>query len=93
MCVSGGATIAPSECKNPNRVRVQFDDFNNRNHQIGIDVGKLLSDTQVMRNTAGTPAGCMSFPNDPDCDNIMKNLGLPYQHKAGAQKLFILLTK
>lgn len=93
MCTSDSATTAPTACKNPNRVHVELEGFSFYNSQIGIDIGKLLESTFVMKNTPGTPAGCMSFPNDPDCIEIMNNLGLPYQNTSSIQKIFTLLSR
>lgn len=93
MCTSKSTTTAPSECKNPNRVHVVLEKFNINNDQIGIDIGTLLENSTVMKNTTGTAAGCMSFPGDPDCENIMRNLGLPYENSSSTQKVFKLMHK
>ena len=40
------------------------------------DYGVLLEDSDLTQNT--NQLGCMSFPGDPDCPEVMNNLGLAY---------------
>jgi hypothetical protein len=43
----------------------------------------------ITRNTQGTPPGCMSFPNDPECRTVLPALGLPYMDvPANEQRFF-----
>jgi hypothetical protein len=56
---------------------------------IIADIGPVLSDVDITRNTEGTSPGCMSFPNDPECRTVLPALGLPYMDvPAGEQRLF-----
>ncbi len=45
---------------------------------IGLDPARVLEETDIRVNTEGTAAGCMAFPNDPECARIMPKLGLDY---------------
>ena len=90
-CASSSRTQAPSACANPNLVRVSFAIFDPSKQTIVADIGKLLAETDVTKNTPETSPGCMSFAKDPDCVPIMKALGITYDEVAGGeQKLFHL---
>ncbi len=45
---------------------------------MGVNVGALLAETRIDTNTPNTSAGCMSFPKDADCNEVMPRLGLAY---------------
>ena len=45
---------------------------------VVLDLAPALARIDLRRNTAGTPPGCMSFPNDPECRLVMPPLGLAY---------------
>jgi uncharacterized repeat protein (TIGR04052 family) len=77
-CASPSPTQKPSECKNPNRLSVTFENFDPSRHTIVADLGALLAGADVERNTPNTPPGCMSFPKDPDCSSVMRALSLSY---------------
>ena len=89
-CSSASPTVAPTVCANPNRVTVQFDQFDASRNTVVADIGRVLSSSDVSTNAPGTSPGCMSFPKDADCPPIMGALGLAYdgQMAPGPQKLF-----
>ena len=79
-CASVSPTTGPAtECKNPNRVSVNLPVFNSATDIVVFDLGKLLAESDVTKNTPNTAPGCMSGENDPDCIPIMKALGLPFR--------------
>ncbi len=84
-CASATATTAPTQgCMNPNLVAVSFTSFDPAVDTIVIDIAPLLQNSDLGFNTPGTPPGCMSGINDPECASIFEGFGL-----AGSeQKLF-----
>jgi uncharacterized repeat protein (TIGR04052 family) len=86
---SATKTTVPTICAQPNRVEVEIQDFDPARDTVVADLGRLLADSNVDVNTAQTPNGCMSFPGDPDCDQIFSHFGLPYgSQKLGRQDFF-----
>ena len=91
VCASAGRTTAPSApCQNPNRVSVEFKDFDVTRHRVVLDIGRVLAGANVDVNAPNTSPGCMSFPKDADCPPVMGALGLAYDGvpAPGAQQLF-----
>lgn len=89
MCASPSPKDPPSACQNPNQVKVAFDRFDAANQVIVADIGRVLAESNVDVNAPNTSPGCMSFPKDPDCPPVMRNLGLPYDGApVGKQVLF-----
>ncbi|MFC4158569.1 MbnP family copper-binding protein [Chitinimonas lacunae] len=88
-CQSGSATEPASRCSQPNRVEVELPQFDPESDVVGVDLSALLAQTRLDRNWPGSPPGCMSGSDDPDCHGILAALGL----KGGAmQRLFVRLT-
>jgi len=90
VCAAASRTSAPSACQNPNRVTVEFRDFDWTQRTIVADIGRVLAGANVDVNAPKTSPGCMSFPGDADCPPVMGALGLAYDGQAapGAQQLF-----
>ena len=63
-------------CANENRVTVQIDEFDVANDTVVFDLGALFAGYDLEENTENTPLGCMSTPDDPDCDGLFEALGL-----------------
>ena len=88
-CAGESRTAAPSACRNPNRMTVQLDRFDAASQVIELDLGTLLADARPDVNTPKTSPGCMSFPGDADCRDVLPFLGLAYDGvPAQAQRLF-----
>lgn len=88
QCESGSKTEAPAaECKSPNRMTVVFDNFDASSQTIIVDPAKVIADVNLQTNTPETSPGCMSFPNDPDCDTVMTKLGLDFKDIAKQDQL------
>lgn len=64
-------------CLNPNRTTVTLEDFNPDDNVVVADIAELLYESDLTQNQANTPAGCISSPEDSDCNSIMQRLGLP----------------
>ena len=92
VCAAPSKTSAPSACQNPNRVMVEFRNFDPAKSTIVADIGRVLASANVDVNAPQTSPGCMSFPKDADCPPVMGALGLSYDGMAapGAQRLFAL---
>lgn len=45
---------------------------------VSIDPARVAAATNLGANTDGTPPGCMSFMNDPECVDIVPKYGLDY---------------
>jgi uncharacterized repeat protein (TIGR04052 family) len=92
QCASASATTAPTACKNPNRMVLQFDNYDPAKSIVAMDVGALLAGTNVTVNARRTSPGCMSFEKDADCNAVMAAMGLPYDGQAApAQQKFFSL--
>lgn len=89
-CASLSFTTPPDEqCKNPNRITIEFPVFDTDKNVIVADLAVLLADTNVDVNAADTAPGCMSAQDDADCAHVMPAFGLPFGGKpAGEQKFF-----
>lgn len=78
----------PTSCAQPNRLEVEIPSFDLLHDVVIVDLGALLSDSNVDVNAPKTPNGCMSFPGDPDCEPIFSHLGLSYGAKQPGQQDF-----
>jgi uncharacterized repeat protein (TIGR04052 family) len=87
---SGGASVVPTACANPNRARIVLRSLDPLHDVIAVDLGALLAESDLLVNTEKTAAGCMSAGTDPDCGPLFGSLGLT--HPSGpatpVQKLF-----
>ena len=63
-------------CANPNRSQVVLEDFDPDNDVVVADLAELLAQSDLSSNEANTPNGCMSAPEDDDCQPLIENLGL-----------------
>ena len=76
-----------SGCLNENRVSVELDDFAADRDVIVVDLAELLADTDLESNEL--QPGCMSNPDDSDCEPYFRNLGLLWQDQpASSQRVF-----
>lgn len=89
QCTAGAPTQPGRDCRNPNRPVVTLTGFDPLSAPIIADVGPVLAGVDVTRNTQGTPPGCMSFPNDPECRTVLPALGLPYMDLAAGEQRFL----
>lgn len=80
----------PLSCQNPNRAKINFPLFEIKKNKIIVDLGYLLSGSDINKNTPNTASGCMSGVNDPDCSPIFERLGL--KNKSVTQNFFHLDT-
>lgn len=64
------------ECAFPNRVTYELGPFSGTASKVVADVGALLATSNVSTNTEGTPPGCMSSENDPECATIFPRIGI-----------------
>jgi uncharacterized repeat protein (TIGR04052 family) len=76
------------DCANPNRAKIVLEDFNPEDNVIIADLAELLYQTDLTRNQANTPTGCMSSPDDGDCTGIMENLGLSRNNTTSTEQKF-----
>lgn len=67
-----------TKCSNPNKSTINLTDFDPSKNTIIVDLAKLVTNTDLSRNQANTPPGCMSEPNDKDCTGIMASFGIPF---------------
>jgi len=66
----------PEECTHPNRAVVTLQGFDWATDLVIFDLGRLLASSDVTANAPNTAPGCMSGEEDPDCQAIMKALGI-----------------
>ena len=89
QCASAGPTQPGTDCKNPNRPTITLSGFNPLRDTVVVDLAPVLQRADLRRNTPKTPAGCMSFPGDPECRVVLPPMGVPYADvPAGQQRLF-----
>jgi uncharacterized repeat protein (TIGR04052 family) len=65
-----------TRCTHENRASVVLDAFDAGVDSVVFDLGALFGDSDLETNTDDTPLGCMSTPDDPDCDALFEALGL-----------------
>ncbi len=92
MCAAADATTPPAApCANPNRVAVELPDFVPCASVVVIDPAPVVAGADLTFNTPDTSLGCMSFPNDPDCNTVLPRLGLAFNaFPAEVQRLVAL---
>lgn len=85
------ATEAPLQCERPNRPTITLDGFDPEQSQfpIRLDLGRLLSTSNVDKNQPQTAAGCMAGKDDTDCAALFEQLGLGQ----GPQQFFFWETE
>ena len=76
------------DCANPNRAKIILENFDYDNNVVIADLAELLSQTDLTRNQADTPVGCMSSPEDSDCQEIIHSLGLPFNKTSSSRQTF-----
>ncbi len=86
MCAPG--TPPSGDCRNPNRAAVELAGFDPARDVVVADMRALLEGVNLEVNQPNTPAGCMSSPNDGDCDPLMQNLGLAFGGRASPGQRF-----
>jgi uncharacterized repeat protein (TIGR04052 family) len=72
-------------CLKPNRTTITLEDFNPDDNVVVADIAELLYESDLTKNQANTPAGCVSSPEDSDCNSIMQRLGLPFNGVTSTQ--------
>lgn len=75
-CLVADGSQQPTSCQNPNQVTVTFPEFDPRQHTVIADLAALVFDNNLMTNAMNTPPGCMSGPEDGDCEPLFENLGI-----------------
>ncbi|MCC2096999.1 MAG: metallo-mystery pair system four-Cys motif protein [Hyphomicrobiales bacterium] len=88
MCKATSRTSAPTSCANGNRIAVEYKNFDPAKNVVVFDPAPVVAQVDVSKNTSGTSAGCMSFPNDPECNAVMPQLGLAYGGHAAKPQAF-----
>ena len=73
---SASAQSSLFDCANPNRVEVLLEDFDAQKNVVIADLAQLLAASDLTTNEANTPNGCMSSPEDSDCNPILESLSL-----------------
>ncbi len=75
-CQSSSNHQPATRCRQPNRVQVDLPDFDLATDRVRIDLSTLIAHTRLASPTPNTAPGCMSAPDDPDCDGVLSALGL-----------------
>lgn len=65
-----------SVCTNGNRPTYTLRNMDFKKDKIVFDYAKLVSNSDITKNTPKTPKGCMSFKTDPECNALFNHLGL-----------------
>lgn len=92
-CDGGSPSRPPAACSNVNLGAVTLAGYNPSHGVIEVDLAALLADSNVDANEPETPPGCMSDPNDAECEAIFRNLGVNPADgtpNAATQKVFRL---
>jgi uncharacterized repeat protein (TIGR04052 family) len=77
-CYFGSTPGVVVGCTYPNRAEVDLPNFDPATNVVVADLAALLADSDLNVNQPDTPPGCMSDPNDSDCNPIFRNLGLHF---------------
>ena len=72
-------------CANPNRSTIVLEDFNPEDNTVAVDLAELLYESDLSTNQANTAMGCMSSPEDSDCNPIMQRLGVSSSNTASSE--------
>lgn len=75
-CLAESPTQSPQQCAAPNRVVISFPQADPTTSVFVVDPAMVLAEADVTHNTQGTSPGCMSAPDDPECETVFKALGL-----------------
>ncbi len=68
-CTGNPAAGEDAMCAHPNRAKVVLSGYNPDTNTIAIDLARLVQSSDITMNHGGSP-GCMSMPDDPDCQAI-----------------------
>jgi len=63
------------DCKRSNRPSASFASFDASKQKIVVDLATLLETSNVSKNQGGQP-GCMSAPDDPECQAVFEQIGV-----------------
>lgn len=91
-CSALSPTHVPESCESPNRISMEFAAASPQSTTFVIDPARVLTESDVTRNTEGSSPGCMSAPDDPECEAIFKALGLDGTVPDGAASPQLLVT-
>ncbi len=80
-------TTVPTQCANPNRVEVSFENFDLGKDVVIADLASLLEDSDVDQ-TGKMMSGCMSGPGTPACAPLFSHLGLPFPNQEVKKQTF-----
>lgn len=86
--VTESQSSVPEQCAHRNVSGIVFNRFDAQQQKIVVDLGHLLSQSDLNQNQAETASGCMSQPEDNDCRPIFANLGLPFADQSVQQQRF-----
>ena len=87
-------TTPPEQpCASPNRVEVELENFDVDADTVIADFEALVEGAPLQTNAEGTPAGCMSAPDDTDCEPIFKNLGLAFAQRPDGRQTFFTVEE
>ncbi|MEM8637626.1 MAG: MbnP family copper-binding protein [Cyanobacteria bacterium P01_G01_bin.54] len=75
-CQMTGESQQPTHCHNPNRVAIAFPEFDPSHQVVIADLAALVAGNDLSLNAANTPPGCMSSPEDTDCEPLFEQLGI-----------------
>jgi uncharacterized repeat protein (TIGR04052 family) len=87
-CQAAEGSQKPSTCTNLNTSKVIFTKFDVNKNVVIADIAALIGNTNLTSNKKNTPPGCMSSPDDSDCNVIMTNFGLPFNGKPAIKQKF-----
>lgn len=77
---TGCVTVAgvPQSCNHDNSVDVRLTGFDPTTATLVADFARIAAGSDPTTNATGTPVGCQSDIDDPDCAAIFQRLGLPF---------------
>lgn len=87
-CQANEGSQKLSTCSNLNTSKIIFTKFDINKNVVIADMKTLIGNTNLTVNQKNTPPGCMSSPDDSDCNVIMPNFGLPFNGKPAAKQKF-----
>lgn len=89
-CGAGSPRTPPeTPCATANRPTFKLQRFDSTSQIVVLDLGALLSKTDVTVNAPESAAGCMSAEEDDDCVAIMDGLGLSFRGRPSYGQRFV----
>lgn len=87
-CDGSPATGGTTACTAPNRPTIELQGFDPATSVVELDYAAILGSVDPTFNTPNSAVGCMSGPTDPECQEVLPSLGIPFGSTEPAMDAF-----